>query len=372
MSTLEDQPVADSTVVSDTTASVQQDAAAAAPPPPPTSKAPPRGNWRHPAIWIALIALLVGIAHWWLARSELQSMQDELAARLAERDSVAAEARMLARQNQDVINNLQGKLGAMEAQVAEARGHQSALESAYQEFARGGDERIAAEVEEAVNAAIQQLRLGAHIDGALLALQTAESRLAATNGPAFDPLRRALAQDIDALKALPVADLAGAAAKLDAVAAAVDAMPLAYVAEVREGSARADEDLLDPGFWRALGAEVWRELRQLVRVERLDRPAPGLLAPEQAFFLRENVKLRLVNARLGLLQRDTEAFRSDIAQAREWLSRYFDGNHRSVATALKNLDHVSSMNLRLELPTLEASRTALLTLKAGRGKAARR
>lgn len=348
-------------------------AAPAAPAAAPTAApAAPRPWWRQPALWLALAALALAGANWWVSRGELQGVQGQVAARLAETDAVAKESRTLARQNQELIQNMQGKLGAVEALVAESRSQQLALEAMYQELTRIGDERITAEVEEAVGAAVQQLQLGGHVEGALLALQNAETRLAAADNPVFLPLRKAITRDMEALKALPLVDMAGVSVKLESIVTAVDGMPLTYAAKPRAEPPPPEGDVLTPGFWQALAGEIWRELRQLVRVERLDRPDPALLAPEHAVFLRENLKLRLVNARLALLQRDTRSFREDVRQARQWIERYFDNEHRGVASALATLGQLADAELQLDVPTLEASRTALHTLKTGRGRAAAR
>ena len=56
---------------------------------------------------------------------------------------------------------------------------------------------------------------------------------------------------------------------------------------------------------RALAAEL-AQARNLVRVSRIDEPEAVLLAPEQGFFVRENVKLKLINARLEVLSRQVE------------------------------------------------------------------
>ena len=67
-----------------------------------------------------------------------------------------------------------------------------------------------------------------------------------------------------------------------------------------------------------------------MRVTRIDQPEAMLLAPEQAFFLRENLKLRLLNARLALLSRQFDTAQSDLRDAQAALDRYFDRSSRRV------------------------------------------
>lgn len=355
----------------DTAASAPAAASAQTPSPgmQPAADNGPRRWWQQASLWLALLALALVVAQWWASRDELRGTQQQVAARLAETDTVAKESRALARQNQEQIENIQGKMGAMEATVAESRSQQLALESMYQELSRSGEDRLVAEVEDAINAAVQQLHIGGHVEGALLALQNADTRLGGTDNPVLLPLRKAVIRDIETLKALPLIDVAGVSSKLETIIAAIDEMPLANTGKPRIDPPPPEGSVFEPVFWRAMLAEVWRELRQLVRVERLDRPEPVLLAPEHAFFLRENLKLRLINARLALLQRDTASFRDDLRMSRQWLDRHFDTTHRSVTQALATMAQLADTDLQLSLPTLDASRTALHKIKTGRNKA---
>jgi uroporphyrin-3 C-methyltransferase len=107
-------------------------------------------------------------------------------------------------------------------------------------------------------------------------------------------------------------------------------------------------------------------LRQLVRIERIDLGDPALLSPNQSFFLRENLKLRLLNARLALLQRDGKTFREEIRQSREQLDRYFDGRAKPVVAAQSTLKTLATTDVSFDLPGLAETLTALRNLKFAR------
>ena len=106
-------------------------------------------------------------------------------------------------------------------------------------------------------------------------------------------------------------------------------------------------------------------LRELIRVERLDRPDPALLAPNQAAYLRENVRLRLLSARLAALQRDGRLFSEDVKQARVWLERYFDTQAKPVAELIAELQKMESAQLSIALPSLDETASALRSTKLG-------
>ena len=349
-------------------------AAQAAPAPAPAAPAAPadkgRGGsaWLQFALLITVIALAASAWQWWEMRTGVDALQGELAKRLAEGDSIAKESRLVAKQGQESLAALQAKVGALEAKIAESQGQQAALESMYQDLARNRDDRILAEVDQALNLAGQQLLLAGNVESALIALQSADARLARTEQAQFLPLRKALNQDIDRLKALPLVDIPGLALKVESVIGAVDVMPLAYEGKGREEELRSARAAPASGFWSALGRDLWAEISQLVRIERLERPDPGVLSPQNAFILRENLKLRLMSARLSLVQRDARSFREDLKQARAWIERYFDLRAKSAQDALATLQQLAAAPLSLELPSLDESLTALRAFKLGRDK----
>lgn len=321
------------------------------------------------ALWLALLALGLLGWQWYATRLEFASLQEQLARRLAQGEEVAGEARTLAKQNQELLHSLQAKLGAVEAKLGESHSQQSALAAMYQELSRNYDDRVVAEVEQALNLAAQQLQIGANVEAALIALQAAEARLGRAESPQLLPLRKVIHRDIERLEALPAVDLPGMALRLESAAAAVASMPLAYELRPRGGASQAAEERAAPGWLAQVAGELWREVRQLVHIERLERPEPALLAPEHAYFLRENLKLRLMNARLALLQRDTRIFQSDIRAAVAWVERYFDPHSKTVLNVVETLRPMSTAQLSVELPALEDSLTAVRSFKLGRDKA---
>ena len=112
--------------------------------------------------------------------------------------------------------------------------------------------------------------------------------------------------------------------------------------------------------------QVWTEVRDLVRVTRVDEPEAALLAPEQAFFLRENLKLRLLNARLALLSRQFDTLQADLRDAQGSLDRYFDKGSRRVELAREQLRQVAQQARQITVPRPDATLAALATAVAGR------
>ena len=111
---------------------------------------------------------------------------------------------------------------------------------------------------------------------------------------------------------------------------------------------------------------VQDELRSLVRVSRIEDPDAALLNPEQSFFLRENLKLRLLNARLALLSRQFDTAQRDLQVVQTALDRYFEHNSRRTALATDLVRQVATMARQVAMPKPDDTLVALAAASAGR------
>lgn len=331
--------------------------------------APPPLKSRPLNPWLPVAVAAIALAGWqWLeTRSQLADTRQEVARRLAEADTSARAEQGALQQLREQVESLQGKLGASEAKLAEFQGQSAALQTLYQELARGREEATLLEIEQALTLAGQQLQLAGNVPAAVLALQSADARLARLDRPQFMPLRKALARDLEKLNLLPFVDLAGLSLRLEQSLQGIDKLPLASHGRPAE---TAENPVSAPGdsWWRLAAGEIWRELKGLVRIQRFDRDEAVLLAPGQSFFLRENLKLRLLNARLALFAHDQWTFRNELKVADAWLERHFDGNSREVHNLRASLRQLGATNIVLELPNLNDSQAALRTLRNGKEK----
>ncbi|QDZ28391.1 uroporphyrinogen-III C-methyltransferase [Noviherbaspirillum sp. UKPF54] len=327
-------------------------------------------------------------AQWWSSNHEISSLREEMAQRLKTGESINAETKVLVKSMQDSMRDMQAKVNVLEGKQVEAQGQQLALEQMYQELSKNRDDWALAEIEQVLSTASQQLQLAGNVQGALIALQNADNRLSRSDKPQFIVIRRALARDMERLKLLPNIDLPGIALRLDSLIGQIDSMPLladekpalpatqpktsrrasksasAAKAPANAGNSAADwfSDLEDR--WNSWTNEVWTELKQMVRVRNVETPDALLLSPTQAYYARENVKLRLLNARMALLTRNEAMFRSDLLAAQDAISRYFDTRAKQTQTALALLRQVQSSNLSIDMPTLADSLNAVRNYKA--------
>lgn len=355
---------------------VQHDAVPGGPTPPGGGVA----DYMQRPVTVALIvlALLLG-AHAWSTHNRIKNLRQDMARSLQKGEAVNNETAALARALQEQTGQLQAKVNVLENRQIEAQSQQLALEQLYQDMSKNRDEWALAEIEQVLSTASQQLQLAANVSGALIALQNADRSLSRSDKPQFISIRRALARDIEKLRGLPTLDLTGIALRLDHAIGQVDQLPLlsdekpaqppAPVRRTRVKPAAAPSAPAALGTrlqetWHDWSGEMWSEVRQLIRVRRVDTPEALMLSPEESYFVRENLKLRLLNARMALLSRNESAFRSDLTAAQVALAKYFDTRARSTQSAQAVLRQVQSNNLAIEMPTLADSLTAVRNYKA--------
>lgn len=349
-------------------------------------------NWVVPRKWALLVAALAagGLLASGLLWQKLGNIQEELARRSIDSGAQAIEARALARQAQEATRELSARLAIQETRISEVSLQRTQLEELMQSLSRSRDENLVVDVESALRLAQQQAQLTGSAEPLLAALRSADQRLARAAQPRLNPLQRAIARDMDRIKAATLTDVPVLMLKLDELARLADELPVAN-AMVASNSLRAAPALAAPapaarasapagdkpslGVFDKLSLSAWsqrtldtlrEEARKLLRVSRIEQPEAALLSPEQSFFLRENLKLRLLNARLALLSRQTDSVRADLASAGAWLNKYFDPSSRKTQAAAQLLAQVQGQLKSSELPRLDETMAALATAAAGR------
>jgi uroporphyrin-3 C-methyltransferase len=315
--------------------------------------------------------LLVLIAGWlaWDTRMGVQSMESTSGGRLAELGAAVTQSKASLALAQASLKDAQARIAELEGRVADTQEQRVALEEMYRELSRSADDRVLSEVEQMLVLASQQLQLAGNVRGALAALQAADQRLARADKLAATPLRRAITQDMDRLKAVPQLDTVGISVKLDGLISQSENLPLLIAetlpaARVASRARYAD----DAGAIQRAARDFWEEMKGLVRIRDLEGQEAPLLAPAQSYFLRENLKLRLVSARVALLARDEAAFRDDLKAAQAWITKYYDARAKPTAAALATLKQIAETPVAISVPDINASLAAVRTARAAREK----
>lgn len=294
--------------------------------------------------WLLAALLVAGLATWqWLStRHQLQQ--------------IAISNNKVPEQNgsqQTSIDHTLVRLQALEEKVNSNILETGSLQAAYRDISNNHDAVLLAEVEHALVLANQQLQINGNISTAIAALQLGEQRLNRENRPEIAPVHKAIKLDLERLRSHPNTDFVSLAQHIDTLIVTIDTSPLAVSArpqEVVETNA-LNASLSWDRFWQSL----WRDLQGLVRIERMDTISPLYLPPEAQFFVRENIKLRLLTARLSLLARNQSRFKQELNTVQNLLTQHFDVRDPSVQKTIASVAQLSSNQINLTLPNLQDS-----------------
>ena len=340
-------------------------------------------RWFWGGVGVLLLLIVSSLVVAWQAQQRVGSLQQELVRRQQDTQTKVSEALMLAKQAQDGMREAAAKVALLEARLAEVAIQRGQLEDLIQSLSRSRDENLLVDIDSGIRVALQQTAITGSAEPLVSMLKQSDERLARYNQPRLEGVRRAIARDLDRVKSVGVADLPSLSIKLDEAVRLVDELPLLSVAEPRKATVpaatpkpaqrSAPVDTSPSGWlklwndgWASVSERVWSEVKSLVRVTRIEHPEAMLLAPEQAFFVRENLKLRLLNARLALLSRQFDTAQGDLQLAQSALDRYFDRSSRRLTLATDLVKQVSAQARQLVIPRPDDTLAALAAASAGR------
>jgi uroporphyrin-3 C-methyltransferase len=314
-------------------------------------------------IVVAAVALVVSGMLW----QRLSNIQEQLARQSQESGTTAVEARALAKQAQELARDTAARQAVLDTRLAEVALQRSQVEELVQSLSRSRDENMLVDIESGLRLAQQQALVTGSVDPLLAAMRAADQRLERGGQPRLARVRAAVLRDIDRIKGATVADVPSLLARLDEVTRQVDDLVLANAtAAAPASSARKKEAPPRLNWWEQALSDIREEARGLVRVSRVDEPEAVLLSPDQGFFVRENVKLKLLNARLEVLSRQMDGARADVISASTALRKYFDPNSRRTQATLQQLQQVQSQLRSVEVPRIDETLAVLATAAAGR------
>lgn len=345
----------------------------------------PLPEWLLPAGLIVALATAGGVWLGWSAKEQVRSLEQELVRRQQSSADQSAEARLMSKQAHELTHEVAAKVTLLEARLAEVALQRSQLEELIQSLSRSRDENLINDIDAGIRVALQQTSITGSAEPLVAALRSADERLARVAQPRLEGVRRALARDLDRVRAVGVPDIGSLLIKLDEAVRLADELPLISNAHaMRVASARQPTPVATPasgvagkvaptGLWqRWLNdwslplATLWDGVSSLVRVTRIDQPDAALMSPEQGYFLRENLKLRLLNARLALLSRQPETAQADLQIAQQALQRYFDVSARRTQVTADLLRQVMAQARQVGVPRPDETLAAIAASVAGR------
>jgi len=239
------------------------------------------------------------------------------------------------------------------------------MQKAYQELLKGRINWLVDEAESMLNTASQQLMLSGNLQGAVSVLEHIDSRLSRFEQPELIPIKQAISNDLAALKNRPYVDISATALRIDRLETGISGLPLVLDGVLKPGAAPV-EATNSGTWWENTWEKSLNALKGLVEVRHLDSNDAMLISPDQTYFIRENLRLRLLDARIALLQHNGEVYQSDLNNVEATVKQYFDSKSPATQSWLKELAELKALDVRMiSDDSLKASLSAVRAYQEG-------
>ena len=300
------------------------------------------------------------------AQSALLDSQKELEERVDELDRGLRQAQADLQGLRDQSSEADPRLAArIDANV----GRLDELAKRVQDMSSADVTWLLPEIDSTLAIATQQLVLNGDAASAVNALDSLSRRLDRVDSPQLLGLKKAVSDDLSALRKVGALDVVGVALRLDRLRSDVDSLPLVMDAELRQSAAPQTERAgASGGWWSDVYSEFKAGLKSLVVVRKIDNPDAMMLSPDQGSYVRQNIKLRLLDARIALLQRQHSLYLDDLRAAQVEINRFYDVNSQAVRDWQSELDDLGRVNFTApDMSLISSSLSAAAALRARAG-----
>lgn len=179
------------------------------------------------ALAVVVVLAIVLAAALWMQRKQFLAAAREVATRLDDLNATVGQARSDAQKALNLAQTQSGRAAALENALRETQSQYSALEQAWQNYSdSASDDVLVNDIERLLTIADQQLRLAGSVNNGIVALETAQSRLARADRPRLASLQQTINGDLDRLRAVPTVDVPQQAARIERLSALIAKAPL--------------------------------------------------------------------------------------------------------------------------------------------------
>jgi len=324
----------------------------------------PGGSGTNPMLLaLAVVGLLLAIyAHWRIGQFdnridrvrgqviELRASQDRLSGQLTTLGTRMETAQRALRTELRGLHELPAQVAVLGRGVEELRARTEAPQRAW----------ARAEAMYLLDLAERQLNLDHDVRTSIAAMEAADARLASFNDPATTEVRRLLALDLAALRAVPLPNLGVTLAR---IATLEDAVPTLDVLGVPvTGGSTAEPEPKPKGTFRRAMHRIGEALSSMVTLKRVDPSTSRLVTQQEQSLRRQHLELLLFAARVAAMQPDGVAYAQSLDAAATWLTQYFDTSSAGVAAALAEIEALRGVNVEPQQPKIGAAARQLQRL----------
>jgi len=293
---------------------------------------------------VLLLTVLVLAAGGWYGYHYLTGYQSRL-------NLLTVEQSKLQQQNSSLKAEFDSKWAILKRQQDDLADHINTLREKNQYLRK---DWLLLEAEYLIQLAVQRLLFERDINTAIAALHAADTRLRDTGDPGAIQVRKAISESVQALKQVPQADLAGLSLTMSTINQEIEKLPLA-TPDPKSKLQNQSQEMTESRkvkSWRELPAAIWRDLKNLIIIRDHEKPVQPLLSPEQRFFLVENLRLQIEQARLAMLTGQQRVYKERIDTARHWIERHFDTQSPVTQATAATLQQLATAAIAPELPDI--------------------
>ncbi len=235
------------------------------------------------------------------------------------------------------------------------------LETVKTVAAKGGDVNAfpLAEVDFLLRLADSKLKLERNVASARLALDAAQQRLKTVNESSLASVQTMLTEAIASLRGVQLPDISALAHKVVEMEKEVGGLPVKIdsgVPDIKNRVKPSTQVTLsadgERSWWDRSTEAVWNQFKDIVVIRRVRSEAPPLIAMEEEFFLRQNLRLELESMRMALLRGDAQSYQDSAELVRKWTETYFDAQDARVTAFLNQLQALQAIQFNPYIPDL--------------------
>ena len=247
--------------------------------------------------------------------------------------------------DQNILNRDYERLSQ---ELATVKQDLTSLKTDYQSLTGNRFQWLINESEYTIHTTLQQLMINGNVQAAIDNLTMLQTRLNRFDVSELLSLKQALNEDLIALNKASHVDLAATSLHIDRLIQDIDALPLLMDNLMRENTPKIQNTpQTNNGQWyEKFWEDTKHHLSHVVQMRRLENHDAMMLAPDQIFFIRQNIKLRLMNARLALSQHHVDIYRNDLKSVADEVTRYFDTKSPTVKTWLDDINALSTLDIK--------------------------
>lgn len=331
-------------------------------------------------LWLGIIVLLIitsmAGAGFYLFQ-QLRSQQDNLGGEVNKGDMHLIELSKQISGYQMQLAAMQSQLATVESDVAGKDAHftktladfsrlhsekldstrnelNSAISQVQRQLGKTRSDWLIADAEYLLSVANQRLHLVGDVNTTYEALEAADQRLRESGDAGVFKIREQIAKDITAIRSVAVADTVGIYASIQSLQTQVDSLVLflPYTGKaltqpeaVQEPTDKAAHNLLDSAI---------DQLEEIVTIRHTEHPIKEILTPEQAQFIREQLRVKLEMAKIALVQQHEQLYQSSLTDAKKWIELNF-AKDAQTNNFIAELDKFNAIKIRSQFPDISLS-----------------